>query len=275
MTNVNLFGFSTEPSQGGDFTPIVKYDSRAGRFFRIDRIQDSNGYTNDQIDITNHFRAVADFENVEVGWINFPQGGAPSFVLVPMGTQLPPRPSDQHKNGLRFMMKLDAACGGEKRVREVASSAKAFLGGVEQIYGEYLRQKESNPGKLPVLSLTSTMPVTTGSGQKQSTNYRPNFRIEGWIDRPHDLVHTPKQGAAPVASMTPANGNYPPPVPDFVEYREGYKPPAPISRQDKSTAPWEDFPESAPKTGGQVVSQPPAPNPQAAKQPVSLESDFG
>jgi len=43
------FGFSTETSAGGEFTPIVKYDARSGRMFRIDRIQDANGFDNDQV----------------------------------------------------------------------------------------------------------------------------------------------------------------------------------------------------------------------------------
>jgi hypothetical protein len=261
MTNgngVNLFGFSTEPSSGGDFTPIIKFDSRAGRVFRIDRVQDFNGYNNEQVDITHNFRAVVDFENVEVGWINFPMGGTPSFMLVPMGQQLPPRPSVDHKNGLRFMMKLDTVCGGEKKVREIASSAKAFLGGVEQIYAEYLRQKDSNPGKLPVLALTGTMPIETGTGAKKSTNYRPSFRIEGWVTRPADLIYVPKGMTAPqaasVAQMTPQNGNYPPP-----------------QQQAPQQPPWEGFAsQAAPQTGGQVVSTPPARNPQA-----NLDSDFG
>lgn len=256
MTNgngVNIFGFSTEPSSGGDFTPIVKFDSRAGRFFRVDRVQDFNGYNNEQVDITHNFRAVFDFENVEVGWINFPQGGAPSFNLVPMGQQLPPRPTQDYKNGLRFMMKLDTVCGGDKKVREIAGTAKAFLGGIEQIFGEYLRQKDSNPGKLPVISLTGTMPIETGTGSKKSTNYRPSFRIEGWVARPADLIPAPKQSPFPIsqatptnvplAGMTPSNGNYPPS-------------------------------QGAPQTGGQVVTSPPAQNPQPAPQ-QNLDSDFG
>jgi hypothetical protein len=251
---VNLFGFSTEPSQGGDFIPIVKYDSRAGRFFRVDRVQDFNGYNNEQVDITHNFRAVVDFENVEVGWINFPQGGAPSFMLVPMGTQLPPRPTPDYKNGLRFMLKLDTVCGGDKKVREIAGTAKAFLGGVEQVFGEYLRQKGSNPGKLPVLALTGTMPIETGTGSKKSTNYRPSFRIEGWVNRPADLIPSPKQGAAPVAQ--------PPQQPGQTQANGGM-------------APWEGSPsQGAPPTGGQVVTSPPAPNPQAAPQ-QNLDSDFG
>ena len=33
----NIFGFSTEPSNGEEYFPIVKYDARAGRMFRVDK----------------------------------------------------------------------------------------------------------------------------------------------------------------------------------------------------------------------------------------------
>ena len=103
----NVFGFSTAPSSnGGDFTPIIKYNASAGRFIRVDRVNDGNGFVNDDVDITQSIKFIADFENIEVGWLFFTPGSAPSFVLVPYGTQLPPRPSENHKNGLRFMLKL-------------------------------------------------------------------------------------------------------------------------------------------------------------------------
>ena len=80
----NLFGFSTETSAGGgDFTPVCKYDARSGRLFRIDRVNTGNGFQSEPVDITSIFKAVVDFENMQVGWIDFPTGSAPSFVLVP------------------------------------------------------------------------------------------------------------------------------------------------------------------------------------------------
>jgi len=200
----NVFGFSTEPSAGGDFTPIVKYDARAGRIFRIERVQNADGFVSEPVDITAIFKAVMDFENIEVGWIDFPQNSAPSFVMVPMGQALPARPSDKHKNGVRILLKLAAPCGGEKRVREIASVAKAFLGGIEQAYVEYQKDKAQYPGQLPVLSLATTTPVTSGSGAMKSTNYRPTFRIDGWAKRPDDLIHIPV--ARPTAAHTNGSG---------------------------------------------------------------------
>ena len=178
---MSVFGFSTEPSTTVDFTPIVKYDARAGRIFRVDRLDTGNGFENNPVDITSNFKAVFDFENVEVGWIDFPAGSAPSFALVPMGKQLPERPSPKHKNGIRMLLKLTKGCGGDKPVREIAGTSKAFLSGVEAVYAEYAREKSNHPSELPVLVLVSTTPVSSGSGDRKSTNYHPVFRIDGWI----------------------------------------------------------------------------------------------
>jgi hypothetical protein len=199
---MSVFGFSTEASSGGDFLPIVKYDSRAGRMFRRDRVDVGGQFTNEDIDITNGFKAIVDLENVEVGWCNFNTGGAPDFSLVPMGTALPGRPSPNHKNGVRIMLKLSKECGGEKPIRELASVAKAFLSGVEELYIAYSAAKGDNPGKLPVVALKTTTPIKSGSGEKTSTNYRPKFEIVSWAAR-GDLVFEAKSaGERPLSNGT-------------------------------------------------------------------------
>ena len=50
---------------GGDFLPICKYDTRAGRMIRVDRTQGANGWDTDEVDITDKFTAVMDFANCE------------------------------------------------------------------------------------------------------------------------------------------------------------------------------------------------------------------
>jgi hypothetical protein len=197
------FGFSTETSAGGEFTPIVKYDARSGRMFRIDRIQDANGFDNDQVDITSTFKACFDFENVETGWMLFSPGAPPSLRLTTLaaldaGGAYPEKPSPDHKNGVRFMLKLTKACGGDKPVREIAGQSKAFLSAIEELYAEYERQKAQYPGQLPVVELVRTVPVKSA----QSTNYKPEFRISGWAQRPADL--TPREPSrAPVEPLRP------------------------------------------------------------------------
>lgn len=206
---MSRFGFSTEPSAGGDFLPIVKYDARAGRMFRVDRTADSSGsFSSTPVDITDSFKAIADFENIETGWIDFATGGAPDFKLVPMGSPLPVKPTDKHKNGIRFMLKLAKDCGGEKPIRELAGVAKVFLNGIEKVYEEYEVGKAANAGKLPVITLAGSTPIKSGSGDKTSTNYMPKFKIAAWAPR-GDLVFTPK-GSAPAQQSSAQPSRTPP-----------------------------------------------------------------
>jgi hypothetical protein len=210
------FNYNTG-GDGSDIVAYVKYDSRAGRFFRNDRTQQNGSYVNEAVDITSSFKAVMDLENIEIGYIFFAPGAAPSYLLAKLGSPMPAKPADgKWKQGMRVMMKLAASCGGD--IRETTSNAGAFLKGFDALHTDYEAQKGANPGKLPVVILKTTMPITTGSGDKKSTNYQPVFEITGWAPRPTDLVHVPKQAAAPqqtasTAGMPPATGSKPAAVP--------------------------------------------------------------
>lgn len=188
---------------GGDIVPFVKFDARAGRFFRRDRSQDSGGnYINNDVDITSSFKAVVDMENIEVGYLKFGAGAAPEFVLARLGDPMPHKPAgDGWKQGVRIMMKLHATCGGD--IRECSSNAAAFLKGIDDLHTEYEAGKKANPGKLPVVVLKTTMPITSGQGAKKSTNYQPVLEISGWASRPTDLVHVAKGGTEAPQTTSP------------------------------------------------------------------------
>jgi hypothetical protein len=194
-------GLNTSSSAGGDFLPIAKFDCRAGRMFRRDR----EGGENIDVDITKTFKAVIDFENLEVGWIDFDTGGAPSFALGPLGEK-PEKPSEKHKDGVRFVVKLAKECGGD--VREMASTAKAFLRGLDELHDAYEVGVQKNPGKLPVVVLKDTVAVTTGEGARKSTNYSPVFEITAWVARPADLKpQTRSPAPAPARASAPSTGS--------------------------------------------------------------------
>jgi hypothetical protein len=181
---------------GSDIIPFVKYDARAGRLFRNDRTEVDGAYSNSSVDITTTFKAMMDLENIEVGFVHFVAGTPPAYMLVKFGTAMPDKPSDpKWKQGLRIMMKLDAGCGGD--VRELASNASAFLKGFDELHTQYEVEKGKNPGKLPIVILRTTQPITSGSGDKKSTNYSPVFEIVGWGPRPAGLVHKPKKSTTP------------------------------------------------------------------------------
>jgi hypothetical protein len=202
----NIFGFSTEPSAGGDFLPIVKYDARAGLWFRIDRVDSGQGFLPEPVDITRNFKAIFDLENLETGWIAFPSGSAPLSSLVAMKdllgktAQFPPQPGVTYKHGLRFMLKLAKDIGGDRPVREVMGTSKAFLNGIETLFRDYLKDAPANAGKLPVVVMDGITMIKTGSGNKVSSNYRPNLKIVGWAPR-GDLEW---KGRAGVVAAAPA-----------------------------------------------------------------------
>lgn len=179
---------------GGDATnrtAVLKYDGRAGRLFRVDRSNESGQWETNNVEVTNGFQAIFDLENVETGWLHFPTGAAPDIRTVKIGTPLPDRPSDKHRAGFRVLMKLGKSSGGD--VREMASNAQVSIKGMDALYDAYTAGVKDNPGKIPVVQLGSTTPITTkgkdANGREvSSTNYQPNWEIVKWVDRPAELI---------------------------------------------------------------------------------------
>jgi hypothetical protein len=161
------------PPGGGDIVPMIKYDARAGRFSR------------DNADITQGFSAVFDLAQVDIGWIRFASMQAPDFVLVRAGQTPPDRPSKDHKRGVRLMCVLARSIGGD--VREFSSAAGCVIDAIDDLHSTYAASPEAAAGKLPIVALTGSSPVKTQTPTGQTTNYRPNFTITGWTDRPESL----------------------------------------------------------------------------------------
>lgn len=201
------FGFMNQPEGGQTFLPFVKYDSRAGRMFRVDKKADGS---NENVDITRSFKALVDLENVETGWMHFAAGAAPIYALSRHDEPNPPKPVAEAKEGVRLVLQLGAACGGD--VREISSNAKSMLVGISDLHSAYEAGLKDNPGKLPIVVLSDTKPVVTTGKNGSSTNYMPVFEIVGWAPRSSQLVWSPKgntvmEAAAPAAPAAPAGGS--------------------------------------------------------------------
>lgn len=99
------------------FLPFIKYDARTGDMVLQDREQNSETgeWKNKQRDVTAAFRAAIDLENLEVGWIRFPNKAAPETELVAVGKDTGKAPSDDFKQGLRVLMKMSPNLGGDVR----------------------------------------------------------------------------------------------------------------------------------------------------------------
>jgi hypothetical protein len=194
-------------TEAGDRKPIVKYDARAGRIHRIDRVDGANVPT----EITNGFTAVFDLAGIEVGWARWNSGGAPEWAMVKVGQPKPAKPAPDFKQTFKLNIKLNSKIGGD--VREFASSAACVIGAVDKLYDDYLAAPESRAGKLPVVALTGTTMITSGSGAQKSTNYAPVFAITNWLARPADMAATaapviPPPMSRPTTGVQPSgNGN--------------------------------------------------------------------
>jgi hypothetical protein len=198
----------------------MQFDARAGRLFLSDRKDTGSGFETVKVDITNKQVPFAiDFLSCEVGWAKFTAGAAPVWHLVPLGQPLPPRPADKY---------IDKASGREKPafsqcfrtkvggkdiggIRELAGSARVFLAGIDELHTKYEAAPEAQSGKIPVVKLVDSKPVTSGNGAQSSTNYQPVFEIVAWVDRPEKLgaatVAVPKGAAvqfAPEKAPAPA-----------------------------------------------------------------------
>lgn len=189
---------STGSGSGGEIISHIKYNTKAGRFFRVDRIEDGGQWTKDEVEITSDFIAVFDLENIEVGWIAFTETG-PDFRLVRMGDDPGPRPTDKHQEGFRILVKLGEKCGGTDRVREFSATAGAVKGALSDLHTQYEHGLTQNPGLLPLVKLAKV----TKRDTKYGTNFEPVFAIDRWVKRPADLVYSPRSNGGDAPSVAP------------------------------------------------------------------------
>lgn len=187
-------------NEGGPRTPIIKYDARAGRIFRVDRTKEADGWRSDAVEITPVFQAIFDMENIELGWLYFPTNGAPEISVAKYGQPLPEKPGKNHRPGFRVHMLLGKQSGGD--VREMAANAQVSIKGMDALHDAYLAGEKANPGLLPVVKLDGTEAVVSAGkdveGKKVSSqNYMPRWVITKWVPRPTEL---PVTGVDPAAA---------------------------------------------------------------------------
>ena len=137
-------------SSGGDFLPIVKYDARAGRMFRVDRDPISGEKT--QVDITGpDLRFAIDFGSLQVGYVQFTANG-PVRSMAPYGKPLPAQPQDKDDSGKLvskpgfYVLIAGKGVGG---IREWCSNAAILLGALDELYQGLRAVPGGTPGQDP------------------------------------------------------------------------------------------------------------------------------
>lgn len=191
-------GFMSNPATGGDFTPYVKYNAKAGRFYTKEDKPEGAEY-----EVTN-FVAVFDMDNLHTGWFLFAPGVAPIKNMDPSLSEAAPKPGDGFKRGFELHVFSEKNMGG---LREFSSTAGAVIEAMNDLYDHWAADKDANAGKLPVVKCAGVTPVTN----KHGTNYRPQFEIVSWSERPSEMASAPVNSAPPASAGTPKPVHAPPP----------------------------------------------------------------
>lgn len=162
----------------GDFTPYLKYNAKAGRFYVRPQ-----GATQD-VEVERP-RLVIDMPNIKTGWIYYAEGGGapPEKVWDPSLSQMAPRPAGPKKFKRGFealVVGADPIQGvGKLGLREFGSTAGVVISAILKMYDAYEAGAKDNAGKLPFYRCSGVVPVEG----KYGTNYEPNFQLIGWVER--------------------------------------------------------------------------------------------
>jgi hypothetical protein len=160
----------------GEFTPYLKYNAKAGRFY----VKGVDGGPEVEVEKP---RLAFDMANIKTGWIYYQEGGGPEKVWDISPTEVAPRPAGprKFKRGFEVMVVgADNLAGvGKLGLREFSSTAGNVISAILQMHAAYEQGVASNPGKVPFYVCTGVKPINGAYG----VNYEPLFQLHSWIDR--------------------------------------------------------------------------------------------
>lgn len=197
--------FMSNPASGdGEFTPFVKYNAKAGRWYTKKDEPDAAEFE------VGDMTAVFDMDNLQTGWFLFAAGTAPVKHMDPSLSEPAAKPGEGFKRGFQLDVFSTKNLLGK---REFSSTAGSVIEAMNDLHDDWIANKDANAGKLPVVKCTGVQPVTN----KHGTNYRPVLEIVSWADRPAEMTGntaapTPTPTPAPAAAQhAPPPGNSAPP----------------------------------------------------------------
>ena len=170
-----------QPRSSEDFTPYLKFNGKAGRWY----VKTDTGTEEEVTNLT----AIFDLANIKTGWIQFAEGTAPDAIWDKDGT-IPPAPSPQHKRGFSVNVFSPKLLGG---LREFSSSSNGAIIAIREIYDVFEQTHDPDKTMVPVVACESVTPVKSKFG----TNYQPVLKIVKWVPRPQDMpAQTPPPNSA-------------------------------------------------------------------------------
>lgn len=188
--------FMSSNSGGGDFVTYVKYNAKAGRFYTKKDEPDA-----DEFEVAN-MTAVFDMDNIQTGWFLFAPGVAPVKHMDPSLSEPLPSPGEGFKHGFQLNLFSEKNLLG---LRQFSSTAGAVIDAMNDLHTDWEIAKAKNPGKVPVVKCVGVHPVAN----KHGTNYKPQFEIVSWTDRPAEMGDGTSAPAEPAKKAKPPRESAP------------------------------------------------------------------
>jgi hypothetical protein len=163
-----------------------------GSYLRVNMPQNRWTYVSDagQEDLPNPVIAF-DVAKIQLGWLAIDTGFR-DWQAWPGNTETV-APGDNYKRGFELDCWVSggraAVCGAHGTFSGNSYGQTSFI---ERLYNEAEKAPEFAAGKVPVVKITASTPISIGKG----TSYNLEFVIGKWIDRP-DVPETPPE--APVS----------------------------------------------------------------------------
>ena len=183
--------FMSNPASGGEFTPFVKYNAKAGRWYT--KKDEPEAAEFEVTDMT----AIFDMDNLQTGWFLFAAGTAPVKQMDPSLTEAAPSPGEGFKRGFQLNAYSEKNLLG---TREFSSTAGSVIEAMNDLHDHWIAGRDENAGKVPVVKCVGVEAITN----KHGTNYKPQFEIVSWVERPADMV-VPAKAAPATQSPAPAS----------------------------------------------------------------------
>jgi hypothetical protein len=162
-----------DPKTGGDFTPYLKFNGKAGRWYTRNDI-------GEEVEVTQ-LTGIFDLALIKTGWIYFAEGEPPVTEWDSNGAAAA-KPLNTPKAKRGFAVNVFAPkLGG---LREFSATSNGAVIAMRDLYDtQFETAPERFEGKVPVVTCESVLPVKSKFG----TNYEPVLKIIKWVDRPEGL----------------------------------------------------------------------------------------
>lgn len=187
------------PSDGGDFTPFIKFNAKAGRWYV--KPKDASM----EIEIVSPILAF-DMAHIKTGWLCFPTASAPIKKWDPSLTELADQPEGKFKRGFEVSVFGNSQITGGYGIiglREFCSCANATVTAIINMYAQYEMELQGNQHMVPIFRSMGVEPIPGQHG----TNYEPKFDLVKWVPRENIPDFDKQRQAAPAQASSGWNGD--------------------------------------------------------------------